>query len=82
MAIVNIKIVDQCDGGGHYTLRFTKGARVLDVSNVTKDDFTAEISDEDLLAWARVTERLGSEGRTLNQIRNALLAGVDVTVTF
>ena len=81
MASVSIQRTAVCSGGSHHTITLTMGAVVREVA-VTMDDFTGSITDEEIIAWMKVSAKIKrvGDGLTLAQLRTALINGVTVTL--
>lgn len=81
MASITIQRTAVCDGGNHHTITVTLGAFERSVI-VTDDVFSGSISDDEIVAWMKVSgkiKRIG-DGLTLAQLRTALINGVTVTL--
>lgn len=78
MATLTLKMAGICAGGEHFTLAATG-----DVEHSCKysvQEFLAPITQEEKAAFLKVLVRFAKIGRTQQQVKNALLAGVSVTV--
>lgn len=76
MATLTFRVTGVCSGGNHYVLSITGDVtRILHIERSDVQD--AEI-DLDTLAMQIL--KIWSRGKTANQIRTALQAGVTVTI--
>jgi len=78
MASVTITLTSICSGGNHLTFAIT-GAKAMVVRGVLSE-LTEPVSDEEAQAFVKVITKLVKQGRTVNQARTLLQAGVQVIV--
>lgn len=78
MATVTLTLTDVCAGGGHFTLTLSgdvTGSKTMTLEEIR--DLMQTVGREELAA---AILRLAQHGRTNNQLRNLLTAGITVTV--
>ncbi|MDO8707016.1 MAG: hypothetical protein Q7J84_18975 [Sulfuricaulis sp.] len=78
MSAVTVRLTSICSGGGHLTFTVSGDAvltRTLDLSSLTDP-----IEASDVEAFLKIICKMAKKGRTLNQARTLLQAGVTVTV--
>lgn len=80
MSIVTTTLQGVCSGGNHLTFRIAldgggQWSRVLDLSRIQEP-----VSEEDMETFLKIVAKLALRGRTVNQARTLLLAGVTLTV--
>ncbi len=78
MTTETITLTHVCSGGNHLTLTGT-GAKSATVPALL-DELTSPITEEEMLAFAKVIAKMAKAGRTFAQAKNLLEAGVVVTV--
>lgn len=67
-----------CSGGNHLT--FTgSGAKAATVDGML-DDMSVAITDDEMAAFVKVIAKMAKAGRTINQAKTLLQAGVVITV--
>lgn len=79
MASITLRATHVCSGGEHVTLS-VEFAGLTVTLNTEASDMLTPITQEDLLAWARVTLRIYKAGKTMAQVRNAMQSGLTVSV--
>ena len=67
-----------CSGGNHLTFTIS-GAKSATVP-VNLSDLTDPITDEDVVSFCKTIARMAKNGRTMQQAKTLLQAGVTVTV--
>lgn len=78
MSKVTVTITNVCAGGNHLTFSITgdaSGSMVIDLP-----DLLDPITSRDVESFIRVIARLAKKGRTVNQAKALLQAGIQVTV--
>lgn len=78
MTIINVQLTHAYSGGNHFTFAIT-GDKTATVP-LTRDEITQPITDDDVVAFLRVITKMARTGRTNNQAKTLLEAGVTVTV--
>jgi len=79
MPTLNLKALGVCAGGGHIQMRFSLGAQTREVT-LERDEILSAIDDEELQAVAELLIRIYARGKSVQEVRTGLLAGVDVVV--
>ncbi len=78
MSAVTVTVTNVCSGGNHLTFAVTgdaTGGTIMEVS-----DLIEPITANDVQSFIRVIARLAKMGRTANQAKTLLQAGIQVTV--
>lgn len=78
MATLTVTLTSICAGGNHITFDVT-GDRTATLL-MELNDLSVPLDMEDAESFIRIIVKMARAGRTLNQARNLLEAGVTVTV--
>lgn len=80
MATVTFGPAQVCAGGDHFTTEVSLNSNVVATVTFSRDDLRAAIPQADREAAAFVIARIWAQGKTVNQVRNGLVAGFTVTI--
>ena len=78
MSAITVTLTNSCSGGNH--LRFGITGAVTLTAPMQRSDLTDPITERDLEGFLSVIVKMAKNGRTINQARTLLQAGVTVTV--
>ena len=78
MTAIVTTLTGVCSGGGHLTFSVTGDASLTQTLDLT--NLTDPISDQEKEAFLKVICKMAKAGRTVNQAKTLLQAGVTVTV--
>lgn len=80
MATVTFSPAVPCAGGDHYTSEISLNGNPVATIVFSRADMRESISQEDRETAAKVIARVRAQGKTLNQVRNDMIAGFTVTI--
>lgn len=80
MASLTLTIDAVCAGGDHLTLGLVLDGQAKRVARCVRSELTAPLTEEEIEAAMKVLIRLHARGKTANQVRNNLQAGLVVTI--
>jgi ABC-type transporter Mla subunit MlaD len=78
LSAVTVTLTAICSGGNHLTFTATGDATDTLIANLS--DLSDPLTDQEKDAFVKVIAKLAKLGRTLNQAKTLLQAGVTVTV--
>lgn len=77
MTTLTVTLTGVCSGGNHLTYSIT-GVKSMTVQGELSH-ISESVTDDDVQAFCKVIARMAKAGRTVNQARTLLQAGVTVT---
>jgi hypothetical protein len=80
MATVLLKLEHVCAGGGHVTISLALNGTPKGEWELWADDLLADITDEEVEAFAKLLIRAHKVGRTKAEVRTDLQTGLTVEV--
>lgn len=80
MTTLNVQLTHICSGGGHLTFTALVDGGESRIVNTDVETITGQITEQDMETFIKVMVKLYKKGRTVNQVKTGLQAGLGVTL--